>query len=211
MDSTMNFCNAEKISYVQIELEMIRQQYPNAEIVERKEGFELVVTGEVKSLANHNRLTKIHIIVPRVLFPSTDAHVVWPLGTFGCTPYGYLFTRRIAETIFHGDFVCSYDIIPGNFHFENSELYFDIQLNPNEATAVLFYADANTNSYAGPNKLVAFNFGDSKIYGLILPFYHLLEPHRAFADWNLPLLRKTMVDGLQKYSVKIANDQKIPR
>lgn len=204
-----------KDSRVKITAEDVRRRYPDFGVTSLKRDgtvdfYEVMNYGEITSFARRDREGLVEMLLPSALTPSADGGVLWPLDCNahkGNHPYGKEFTERIAAEVFHrGWEKRRFGLVPGRFGFNSGDILFQVELNPlsDSTDAVLFYADSSMKAYGGTNGLTCFNIGDTGLYGVVIPLNHLTEPYHAFANYNVPMLRSMMADGLADYLAQVA-------
>jgi len=194
--------------YIPISLEEAKAHYAGFEVTDDGAShYELTTRGEVKSFGTRDRVGQVKLIIPNSTILHPDGHEFWPLdceGYGGHHPYGKVVTEGIAYSVFHAKWKeHRFGIVPGNFHFGNGGVCFRVELDPShgDSWSVLFYSDASMKHYAGVNELSSFNFGDTGLYGLLLPMNYLIEPHRTFVGRDIFWLRDQMSEGLVKYQM----------
>ena len=184
-----------------------RLRYQPGLTLAREDAFGIETYGNISSFSRRERVGDIHLTVPTALLKDDDSYGVLTEYPSMLWPYGEYFRLKIGQAIFHRDWQkYSFGIIPGNYHFKNGDLFFDGILNPTSlrTSSILVFADASMISYAGEHGLITFNFGNTGLYGLILPFNYLIGEGRVFVDGSVESLCRIMNHGLNAYQAYIA-------
>ena len=200
MTLATNFINPTALKPV--EKSDIRSWFPTAE-VSGKDLITVKVVGDVVRFTCPTEKRPINLNLPATMLPGFIGNQPW----VPCTkehmmfrPYDSDFSDRVGSHVLHEKHGV-FGIVPGSVHYnDDHELCVDVEFNPFRADAVIVYSTSPmVMSYASTHRRLAFELGDTGVYGVVLPFNYLVDLTNAFSGCSEAKLRYIMAEKLAAY------------
>lgn len=166
----------------------IRSQFPSAEVTQQNNRTDVKFTGLVARFGCWTEELPITVSLPHSFLPGLRGDQPWwPLtkADMLIRPYGSEFSDRFGRIVLHEKHG-AFGIVPVSYHYrDNSELYLGVEYNPLAAGAIIVYSGSPmVMSYASTHRRVAFQLGDTGLYGVILPFNYLVDVTNVFKGYH---------------------------